>query len=413
MSVRKRKWITRNGEAKEAWIVDYSVNGARHIETFARKKDADAREAQVTVDVGKGVHIAPSKTPTVIEAGHNWIEACEAAGQERSTIDGYRQHLKLHIEPYLGTHKLAELTAPMARQFEDDLRAGKLSPEQLRKAGKHAGNHSDDNKRSPDMVKRVLISLGTMLADAQERGHVAMNAVHSLRRGRKRGKDRQAERRKRGKLKIAVDIPSREEVKAIVAKLSDRWRPVILTAAFSGMRASELRCLRWADVDLRHGKLHVRQRADRYRAIGRPKSEAGERTIPLPPMVLNMLREWKLKCPKGDLDLVFPSGAGQIENHANILHRGFEPAQIAAGVVDAKGKPKYALHALRHFYASLCANREKDGGLGLPLKMVQERLGHSSINLTADLYSHLFLSHDDGSEFSLAEKFFLADQRII
>ena len=68
MSVRKRKWLTRNGEAKEAWIVDYSVNGSRHIETFERKKDADAREAQVTVDVGKGIHIAPSKSPTVAQA---------------------------------------------------------------------------------------------------------------------------------------------------------------------------------------------------------------------------------------------------------------------------------------------------------------------------------------------------------
>ena len=152
----------------------------------------------------------------------------------------------------------------------------------------------------------------------------------------------------------------------------------------------------------------MRQRADRYRAIGAPKSESGERTIPLPPMVVNTLREWKLRCPKGEHDLAFPSGAGQIENHANILHRGFEPAQIAAGVVDGKGRPKYALHALRHFFASWCINREKDGGLGLPIKMVQERLGHSSINLTADLYSHLFPSRDDGAELQEAERFFLA-----
>jgi integrase len=392
MSVRKRTWTTRRGEQREAWVLDYAVNGVRHLETFERKKDADAREAQVTVDVGKGIHVAPNKTPTVTEAGRQWIEACEAAGLERTTTDGYRQHLKLHIEPLLGGVKLAQLSAPMIRQFEDDLRSGRR----------------DGHKRSADMTKRVLISLGTMLADAQERGHVAMNAVRSLRRGRKRGKERQAERRKRGKLKIGTDIPSREEIRGIIGKLSDRWRPIILTAAFSGLRASELRGLRWSDIDLKTGKLHVSQRADRYRAIGAPKSESGERAIPLPPMVVNTLREWKLKCPKGEHDLAFPSGAGQIENHANILHRGFEPAQIAAGVVDGKGRPKYALHALRHFFASWCINREKDGGLGLPIKMVQERLGHSSINLTADLYSHLFPSRDDGAELQQAEKFFLA-----
>ena len=272
MSVRKRTWTTRKGETKEAWIIDYSVNGTRHIETFARKKDADAREAQITVDVGKNIHIAPSKTPTVKEAGKLWIEACEAAGLERSTIDGYEQHLRLHINPHLGTFRLAQLSAPLIRQFEDDLRAGKLSPEQMANS-KGAKTHYEDEKRSPAMVKRALVSLGTMLADAQERGLVAMNAVQSLRRGRKRGKDRQAERRKRGKLKIGTDIPSREEIKAIIEHLSDRWRPIILTAIFTGLRASELRGLEWSDVGPKYDRLHIRQRADRYSAIGAPKSE--------------------------------------------------------------------------------------------------------------------------------------------
>jgi integrase len=399
MSVRKRTWITRRGEDKEAWIVDYSVNGSRHIETFQRKKDADAREAEVTVNVGKGTHIAPSKTPTVREAGKLWLEAC--AGLERATVEAYRQHLHLHIEPYLGHYRLAHLTLPVIRQFEDDLRAGTPAPMPTNtKPGERF-----KTKRSPAMVKKVRTTLGTLLADMQERGLVAVNAVHGLKKGRKRGKDRQAERRKRGKLKIGTDIPSREEIKAIIAHLSDRWRPILLTAIFTGLRASELRGLKWKNVDLPHAKLHVRERADRYLEIGEPKSEAGERVVPLPPTVVNVLREHKMKS-KGEF--VFPTDQGKPQHHANILHRGFEPAQVAAGVVDEHGKPKYALHALRHFYASWCINRGKDGGLELPMKMVQERLGHSTINLTADLYSHLFPSHDDGAEMQEAEKYFLA-----
>jgi integrase len=88
MSVRKRVWTTRKGETKEAWIVDYSANGSRHIETFERKKDADAREAQVSVDVGKGIHIAPSKSPTVAQAGAKWLndsDKLEAATVESPT----------------------------------------------------------------------------------------------------------------------------------------------------------------------------------------------------------------------------------------------------------------------------------------------------------------------------------------
>jgi integrase len=183
----------------------------------------------------------------------------------------------------------------------------------------------------------------------------------------------------------------------------------LLTAIFTGLRASELRGLYWESVDLRHGKIHVRQRADRYLNVGKPKSEAGERTIPLPPMVLNALREWKLQCPKSTHGLVFPTGAGGIEHHANIVHRGLGPAQIAAGVVTKDGKPKYpGLHSLRHFYASWCINRKVDGGLELPIKVVQERLGHSTIALTADVYGHLFPSMDDGAELKEAEKFFIA-----
>jgi integrase len=169
-----------------------------------------------------------------------------------------------------------------------------------------------------------------------------------------------------------------------------------------------LRGLRWADVDLKRNELHVRQRADYYRVMGALKSESGERTIPLAPMLANTLREWKLICPKGELDLVFPNGAGRIESHANIVNRGFIPAQIAAGVT-TNGKAKYTgLHSLRHFYASWCINRRVDGGLELPLKVVQARLGHASVQMTADRYGHLFPRGDDGAELAAAEKNFLS-----
>ena len=66
----------------------------------------------------------------------------------------------------------------------------------------------------------------------------------------------------------------------------------------------------------------MRQRADCFRTIGRLKSEAGERTVPLPPMVVNALREHRIACPKGDHNLVFPNGVGNVESHGNIINRG-------------------------------------------------------------------------------------------
>jgi integrase len=379
MSIRKRKWVTRRGEAKEAWVVDYTdQQGDRHIETFERKKDADARHATVKVDVRAGVHT--SGKHTLAEAGAKWIKDAEDR-LEPATVESYQQHLDDHIIPFIGAVKLSQFTVPLVREFMDRLRS---------------------QGRSSDMVGRVIGDLGSIFADAQERGWVAQNVVRSLSQRKKR---REAERRQKHKLKVGVDIPTPDEIKAIVTHLQGRWRPLLLTAIFTGLRASELRGLQWSCVDLKKAELHVRQRADKFNTIGKPKSASGQRTVPLPPIVVNTLREWKLACPKSELGLVFPTGAGEIEYHSNIVTRGLAPVQVAAGVVTKNGEAKYTgLHSLRHFYASWCINRKEDGGLGLPLKLVQHRLGHSTIQMTADVYGHLFPGGDDGAELAAAQE---------
>ena len=95
---------------------------------------------------------------------------------------------------------------------------------------------------------------------------------------------------------------------------------------------------------------------------------------------------------------------GTIIWHSALVRRGLIPTIVRAGVVDADGKAKYTgMHALRHFYASRCINRRADGGLEMPVKNVQERLGHASIILTLDTYSHLFPRGDDSGAEAEAE----------
>jgi integrase len=411
MSVRKRNWKTSKGAEKEAWVVDYvDQSGKRRLKTFAKKKAADNFEATANVEIRAGVHTADSASVTVAEAGRLWVDTAEKGSPgreplERATVEAYRQHLRLHIAPYIGKVKLSKLSAPMVREFEDKLARGDM-PE-----------GAEPQPRSPAMVRKVRVSLSSLLSDAQERGLVARNVVRDLRRGRQRGAERRSEKRQKGKLKVGVDIPTREEIKAIVEAARGRWRPVLLTAIFTGLRASELRGLRWADVDLEKRELHVRQRADRYSKIGKPKSDSGERTVPLTPIVVNTLREWKLASPKSELGLVFPTTGGLVEHHKNIVERGLVPTLVSAGVAtEAVGpdgmkikRAKYTgLHALRHFYASWCINRRADGGLELPAKVVQERLGHSSIMMTMDVYGHLFPRGDDSEELAAAERSLLA-----
>lgn len=408
MSIRKRMWTTAKGVEKTSWVVDYvDGKGTRRLKTFAKKKEADQFAATAKVELRDGVHVADSASATVTRAAEGWLAHCADKGLERSTLAQYLQLKRLHVDPFIGAEKLTALSVSRIRAFEDE----------LREAG-----------RSASMIRKVLVALGSILADAQESGLVGRNVARDMKVRRSSGSDRRQERRQRGRLTVGVAIPAPDEVKALVGALEGRWRPLLLTAIFTGLRASELRGLRWVDVDLEKRAVHVRQRADRFNEIGPPKSEAGEREVPLPPIVVNTLREWKLICPRratgktgidGNsvtvLELVFPNLRGNVEAIGNIVRRGLQPAQIKAGVVldtgkvDGKGEPilsaKYpGLHALRHFYASWCINRPTDGGLGLPIKVVQERLGHSSIILTSDRYGHLFPRGDDEAEMAAAER---------
>lgn len=390
MAIRQRTWTTAKGEKKSAWIVDYfDQHKKRHQKAFQKLKDAKAFASETHVEVMGRVHVADADTVTIAEAAKYWLAECDAAGLERSTRNQYEQHVRLHISPFLGQTRLNELGVPQVRAFLDKLR---------------------EDGRSLPMVRAVRVSLGSLLSDAQQRGLVIRNAVKDI--GRAKGKAKAAARH-REPVRVGVDLPTPGEVKAILAAAEGKARVFIMTAALTGMRASELRGLRWEDVDLRRAEIAVRQRADAYHEIGSPKSVKGRRTIPLPGPLVTTLKAWRNDCPKGDLDLVFPSGTGAIEFHANIVNRWWQPPQIAAGLVvdtgekSGDGEPilaaKYSgLHSLRHYYASMCINRPADGGLGLPPKVVQERLGHANIQITLDTYSHLFPRGDDGSEMDAA-----------
>jgi integrase len=229
------------------------------------------------------------------------------------------------------------------------------------------------------MAGKVLASLKGILAEAQRRGKVAQNVAAGVRLGKKR--------RENGKLEIGRDIPTKDDVRRILGAVEGtRWHAVLETAAMAGLRSSELRGLRWIDLDLDNGTFWVRQRADEKNQMGPPKSDAGTREIPLSLRLVNVLRRWRLACPRvdGKLDLVFPNGAGRVENHANIANRGLYETERKLDMLDEKGSPKYGMHSLRHFFASTMIEQNH-----LP-KRVQEMMGHASLQMTYDRYGHLF-----------------------
>jgi integrase len=367
--VRKRTWISKAGE-QTAWIADYRDQaGKRHIKTFDTKKAATAWLVTAQGEVARGVHTPENASITVAEAAEIWIEKGELEKLERSTLRQYRNHVDLHIKPSrIGTEKLARLSTPAIEAFRDDL---------LRKC-------------SRPMARKVLASLKSILGEAQRRGLVAQNAAQPA-------KVQTAKRAKR-KMTAGRDFPSKEEINLIIDSTKGRWRPLLITAIFTGMRSSELRGLAWDDVDFDRKVIHVHRRADAWNEMGEPKSEAGDREIPMGQMVVNTLKEWKLACPKGPLGLVFPNGKGNIENHANIANRGFYALQIDTGIVDTSGGAKYGVHSLRHFFASWAIEQ------GFTAKRLQALLGHASIQMTFDIYGGLFPDdEEDQARFAAGE----------
>jgi integrase len=252
MAIRKRKWKTPTGEEREAWVVDYFDGTKRHQPQFATKKEAEAWAVQAKYEVKQGTHTPASESITVTEAGDLWIANGEAEGLEYSTIESRRVHLAKHIAPFIGREKLSSLTMPRIYEFDARLR---------------------DNGRSVAMRRKIITSLKSILSHAQRQGWVAQNVA--------RGVSVKADRRNHtGPLQAGVDFPTLAELRQLIDGAPDKWRPLIATAIFTGMRISELLGLRWSDVDLEAPVIRVRQRADRRGKIGSPKSRAGSRDIP-------------------------------------------------------------------------------------------------------------------------------------
>src|SRR4029077_17103442 len=125
-------------------------------------------------------------------------------------------------------------------------------------------------------ARKVLKSFKALIAAAQNRGYVAQNVAATVRFESDDGRSRPV-------------IPSKEEVRLIIEH-AGKWRPLLITAALTGLRSSELGGCMGEDVDLDRDRARdVRRRADYARKLGDPKTRAGSRTIPLAPPVINVL----------------------------------------------------------------------------------------------------------------------------
>lgn len=182
--------------------------------------------------------------------------------------------------------------------------------------------------------------------------------------------------------KTFIDLLTPSEVNAFLSTTDlGNYRVAFLTDVVTGLRAGELWGLQWGDIDWTSKQIHVRRSVWRKR-FQTPKSDYSIRKVDVPESLLSELRAWKLACPISENDLVFPSREGKVPDHDNVVKRHFAPALRRAGL------RQVSFHSLRHTNASIRIEA------GQNIKYISKQLGHSSIQITMDIYGHLFNDTD-------------------
>jgi integrase len=176
------------------------------------------------------------------------------------------------------------------------------------------------------------------------------------------------------------DVLTPDEFQKLVQQLSIRDKAMVLLIGSTGLRRSEMIALTWSDLNTASMEVNILRSCVRNR-LGKTKTESSRRPVPLHPVVLSALLEWRKQSPHAtDLDFLFPSVRRKGERPMSpdsILEKSIRPALARIGVV---GK-QIGWHSFRH---SLATNLRS---LGIDIKVAQELMRHSSCRTTLDVYT--------------------------
>jgi integrase len=333
---------------------------------FRTRRDAQRALADVLASLDRGTFVEPTKLTVGEYLVGTWLPAVSHRLRP-STLVGYQIVVEKQLVPRIGPLAMQRITpADLNRMYAELIERGR---------------RADGGPLSPRYVRMCHTILRKALADAVRWGLIARNVADSADPPSAGEARRQAERKRR--------VWSRDQLQQFLRHVQgERLYPAYLLAATTGMRRGEILGLRWCDVDLESGRLSVTQTviAPRYQVqISSPKTEKGKRAVALDTKTVEALRVHR-ECQRDErsrlaieLDetaLAFAHLDGSpIVPHLFTL--AFQRSARAAGV------PVIRFHDLRHTYATLALQ------LGVHPKVVSERLGHASIAITLDTYSHV------------------------
>jgi integrase len=295
-----------------------------------------------------------------------------------STAAWYEGAIKNHLLPHFSGRKIREINAEDVERFRANM-VEKMAARNLKMKLANEAKENDGEKKADESgvrtVNKCLTLLGSMFRYALKHRWVTYNPASLVK------KLKESEGEKQDARDGNILTPS--EINALLEAVDDRYRSLLTCAVLTGLRQGELLGLQWGDVDWISRQIYVRRSYSDGHFYD-PKTKYSRRKVDMPNALVLELKKWKLRCPKGELDLVFPTSDGTPEHPSNMLRRGFFPALRRAGL------RKIRFHDLRHTYASLLiANKEEP-------KRIQTLLGHSSIKITFDVYGHLMPNVADG-----------------
>jgi len=337
------------GKYKYQWV---SVKGT--------KKEAEKRLSELLHQLDNGTFMKPSKT-TLAEYLERWLKDC-APNLSPRTAEGYEYIVRRHLIPSLGQIPLTQLKPDhLQRVYSDKLSAGRTD-----------GKGGLSNRS----VHYIHVTLHKALKTAVKLGMIVRNPAEAVEPPHIQHHEMQT--MNESDVHVFLEF----------AKATPYYA-LFYTALFTGMRRSELLALRWSDVNLILCQLSVSRSIHQLHSgaiiFRQPKTDKSRRMVSLSPSTAIVLREHReqqaqlrqsIGLTLSDADLVFSQYDGKPLLPDSITHAWHKLA-IRCGLKDIR------LHDARHTHASLMLKQ------GVHPKIVQERLGHASIQITLDTYSHV------------------------
>lgn len=387
-------WIEKRGNKyKVYWDVGSTENRERRVASFDSSEEANQFKKKVEYELSVGTYIEVSKM-TFGEYLEHWIRL-HGPKLAPKTLDSYKGEIRTHIKPNLGQIKLSKLS-PMHLQ---DYYAHLLEQGKAEVLQRQLGDLKDmKNKKSEKLKKNLEARLKEMLtAGKAGLSPTSVNYQHRIiRKALNQAVKWQMVARN---VADAVEPPKRshtqiqylgrDEVNRFIGCIKEsQYYPIIATAILTGMRRGEILGLRWQDVDLAAGVIHVRQQLQYIPGQGyffkEPKQHS-IRDIPMPlPMnsILRSVRKNQSHLKEiysekyHDNNLIFCLPDGQPAS-ASTITRSFQ------ALLDENGFERIRFHSLRHSFATMAR------AAGVPMEDIQDLLGHADISTTKNMYTHV------------------------